>query len=443
MRRTLAVLVAVAVVAAACGGAERSIDEEVDAPEFLTDRNGGPTTARALRGRPYNQSARNLDNRGLARFAAGAEPFDQFFLEAEGLGPDHDGTGCLSCHLDGTKVSTSAHRDRPPGLIVRISLPGTDVDGRSQRPVPTYGLQLTPESTHGDPEASIELRWTPVNHRRVDGSIVELRRPSIEIEPHRGELPAETLVSPRVTPPMIGLGLLEAIPESSLREAVAAQSNAGEVSGRLNEVIESDTGELVPGRFGWKAGQYSVESQTVAALHGDLGLTTPDDVVAGELSDLTREELDELVFYNRTIAVPISRGAERAMVRKGANLFESIGCSACHTPTHNSGPDEIAALSNVVFHPYTDLLLHDMGERLADGRPEFSASGSEWRTPPLWGLGRRVEITGAEAFLHDGRARTPEEAIYWHDGEARAARHRFELLGDADAQALLAFLDSL
>ncbi|MCC6225492.1 MAG: c-type cytochrome [Microthrixaceae bacterium] len=439
MRRFLAAFLAAALGVAGCGSAE----DRVEAPGFLTDRNGGPTTARALRGRPYNQSARNLDNRGLARFAAGAEPFDRFFLEAEGVGPDHDGTGCLSCHLDGTEVSTSADRDRPPGLIVRISLPGTDTDGRSQRPVPVYGLQLTPESTHGDPEASIDLRWSAVGHRRADGSVVELRRPNLEMEPRRGELPDEMLVSPRVTPPMIGLGLLEAIPEGSLRAAVAAQSNAGEVSGRLNEVVDGDTGETVAGRFGWKAGQYSVESQTLAALHGDLGLSGPDDVAPGERSDLTREELDELVFYNRTIAVPISRGTERPMVRRGASLFESTGCSACHSPTQKSGPDEIGALSNVTFHPYTDLLLHDMGERLADGRPEFSASGNEWRTPPLWGLGRRVEVTGAEAFLHDGRARTPEEAIYWHDGEARAARHRFELLGDADAQALLAFLDSL
>lgn len=434
------VAVAVAVVSsvASCG----SPQERVEPPGFLTDRNGGPTTARALRGRPYNQSARNLDNLGLARFAAGAEPFDKFFIADEGLGPDHDRSGCLSCHPDGSVVATASGETRPPGFIVRVSLPGTAEDGRSQRPVPTYGLQLTPESTDGDPEVSIELAWQTVTHRRADGTTVELRHPSVKLTPHRGEFPDGMLISPRMAPTMIGLGLLDAIPVSALRAAVESQERGGEVSGRLNEVVDPRSGEIVVGRFGWKAGQPSVESQTVAALHNDLGLTSPGDDPAVR-ADLRPREFDDLVFYNRTIAVPISRGTDRPMVKRGARTFERIGCAACHTTTQRSGPDEISALSEVTFHPYTDMLLHDMGERLDDHRPEFLATGREWRTAPLWGLGRRVEISGVEAFLHDGRARTPEEAIYWHDGEAAASRRRFELLGDADAQALLAFLDSL
>ena len=157
--------------------------------------------------------------------------------------------------------------------------------------------------------------------------------------------------------------------------------------------------------------------------------------------------LDQLVFYNRTIAVPISRNVTSAPVRRGAATFQRIGCAACHTPTQHSdavgGPGRISAVADIEFHPYTDLLLHDMGPGLADGRPEFLASGREWRTAPLWGLGRRVEVTGVRAFLHDGRARTPEEAIEWHGGEATRARAAFERLSPADRADLLAFLASL
>lgn len=439
-RRVLAVGAATIVVAACTTSTTPAV---VAAPRFLVARNGGPTTARALRGRPYNQSARNLDNAGLARFAAGAEPFDQFFTAAEGLGPDHDRSGCLSCHRDGTTVSAATAGGAPPGLLVRVSLPGTAADGRSQRPVPTYGLQLTPDSTVGTPEVSLDLRWQVVPHRRADGTVVQLRRPEMRITPHRGPLPADVLTSLRTAPPMIGLGLLEAIPEASLRAAAATQSAGGKVSGRLNEVDDGTGAGTVVGRFGWKSGQHSVASQTLAALHNDLGLTTPESVTPGTKADLTPTQLDDLIFYNLTIAVPISRDVTRPIVRRGATLFASVGCASCHTPTQRSGPNDIDSIANVTFHPYTDLLLHDMGPGLDDGRPEYLATGREWRTAPLWGLGRRVEVTGVEAFLHDGRARTPEEAIEWHDGEAAGARRRFELLTPADQQALLAFLDSL
>jgi CxxC motif-containing protein (DUF1111 family) len=174
-----------------------------------------------------------------------------------------------------------------------------------------------------------------------------------------------------------------------------------------------------------------------------MGIRSTPDPGGDAPPEIDPDELADLVFYNRTIAVPVGRGTRSPSSTRGAQLFERIGCAACHTPTQRSGTDFVAGLSNQTFHPYTDLLLHDMGPALADGRPDGGASGSEWRTAPLWGLGRRVEVTGRKAFLHDGRARTPTEAILWHGGEARAARERFEHLSASDRAALAAFLASL
>jgi CxxC motif-containing protein (DUF1111 family) len=206
----------------------------------------------------------------------------------------------------------------------------------------------------------------------------------------------------------------------------------------------------VVGRFGWKATQPTVASQTVAALEADMGVTA-----SGPDAEMGAAELADMIFYNRTIAVPVGRSFEEARVERGAAIFEHVGCTGCHTPTQRSGPDTavrsdrnggneaVAALADQTFHPFTDLLLHDLGPGLDDGMVEGDAAGSEWRTAPLWGLGRRVETTRRRAFLHDGRARTPTEAILWHDGEAAASRRRFEALSPRDRADLAAFLDAL
>ena len=404
------------------------------APPFLTDRNGGATTAEALRGRPFNQSARNLDMAGLGRFASGAVPFDQAFSPKTGLGPDFIEPGCLSCHIDRTSARHPSQGE-PPGLLVRVSLPGLAPDGHSLRPVSGYGLQLDTQHVGvGAAEASVSLRWTTHTVRYPDGRRVRLRRPTARITPHRGALPSDVDTSLRMAPTVVGLGLLEAIPTGHLRDEAREQVAAGVVSGRINQVIDPRTGQLVVGRFGWKAGQPSVESQTRAALANDMGITT---------AEMDPQVLSDLIYYTRTVAVPISRGTGTTAVKEGARLFATVGCAACHATTQRSGSSDITQVAHQTFHPYTDLLLHDMGSGLADGRPDFGASGREWRTAPLWGLGRRVEVTGVEAFLHDGRARTPEEAILWHGGEAASARRKFMDLSAADRRRLLAFLSSL
>jgi CxxC motif-containing protein (DUF1111 family) len=159
--------------------------------------------------------------------------------------------------------------------------------------------------------------------------------------------------------------------------------------------------------------------------------------------EMSERDFSDQVFYNRTIAVPIARNIGRPAVVRGANRFVDTGCAACHTTTQRTGPDEVAGLADQTIHPFTDLLLHDMGAGLADERPEFLASGREWRTPPLWGLGYRAEVTGSKTLLHDGRARSIEEAILWHGGEARRAQRAFLALPAQDRADLLAFLAAL
>ena len=211
------------------------------------------------------------------------------------------------------------------------------------------------------------------------------------------------------------------------------------------------------GRFGWKANVATVEQQAAGAFHGDIGITSalhPDEncpaaqtecasAPDGGSPEITDSRLAAVDLYIRTLAVPAMRGHETAEVLAGARLFESFGCTSCHTETHRTGPSDIAALADQVIHPYTDLLLHDMGPGLADGRDDFDATGSEWRTPPLWGLGLIDDINGHRFLLHDGRARTIEEAILWHGGEAEAAREAFRSASADERAQLLAFLEAL
>ena len=446
--RWAAVLVLAVVVAVGCAADPVTAPADVD---FLSLRLGGETTAKALRGRPYNQSARNLTNEQLRMFGAGADTFDADFEEPE-LGPAFNAISCLGCHHDGMQGAVDP--DQPPGLLVRLSLPGTDEHG-GPVPEPTYGLQLQTDGPGH--EGGMRITYEPVLHRWVDGSETTIYRAAITLDLTRGPLAPGTLQSARMAPPMVGLGLLEAIPEADLLAAADPDDADGDgISGRLNRVWDARRRTTVVGRFGWKAGQPTVSQQTVVALHDDMGITTSESPgvcdrqgsACDRSSDPGRIELDDadladLVFYNRTIAVPIARDVESDEVRAGAARFVDVGCAACHTPTQRTGGDPVAALVDQELHPYTDLLLHDMGPGLADGRPEFEASGSEWRTPPLWGLSRRMEVTGSPALLHDGRARNVTEAILWHGGEASVARRAFERLDREARAALLAFLDTL
>lgn len=439
-----------------CGG-EADHPVAVRAPDFLVERTGGTTAAREFRGRPFNQSARSLNNSEFARFGRGALTFDAHLTADGGLGPVFNEDSCLSCHLDG-ETEVDREPGRPgPGLLLRLSVPGATATG-APLGEPTYGGQLQDRALAGATrEGLIDIAWTEVSGRYPDGTRYSLRRPTYSVgSPTAGPVSPAVLLSARIAPPMTGMGLLEAIPEAKIVAAADPDDvNTDGISGRTNRVWDDTLGAGVLGRFGWKAGQPTVRQQTVGAMANDMGFTTPDQpdpchgqgsacsLPAQSAPEMSATDLADQVFYNRTIAVPIARRVDDPSVARGANTFVDLGCAACHTTTWTTGHDEVVGLSDQTIHPFTDLLLHDMGDGLADGRPEFEATGREWRTAPLWGLGRRKEVTGFDSLLHDGRARGPEEAILWHGGEATAAKTAFVGAPRSARQDLLAFLGAL
>ncbi|MCS6857605.1 MAG: thiol oxidoreductase [Deltaproteobacteria bacterium] len=374
----------------------------------------------------------------------------------DGLGPTFNARSCSACHdRDGRGRLPEGPGEPFVSALVRVSL----VEGGKSRPVPAYGFQIQSHGIVGVPEEARPevVGWEVIEGRFADGSTYELVRPLVALqEPQYGPFPPHTAFSVRVAPQLIGLGLLEAVPEATLEALADPEDRDGDgISGRVHRYEES--GRVHVGRFGWKAASPSVEVQTARAFLEDMGITTrlfPEDNCpeaqeacrrafrhkGPEASDFV---FDAVVFYTRTLAVPAMRNHEDPQVIEGASYFEAIGCAACHTPTLRTGPSDIAAIANQEIHPYTDLLLHEMGPELADGRPEGEAGPAEWRTPPLWGIGLIETVNRHSRFLHDGRARNLEEAILWHGGEAESSRENYLRLPRKGREALLRFLSSL
>jgi len=287
-----------------------------------------------------------------------------------------------------------------------------------------------------------------------------MRKPQVQLsELAYGELHPDNRMSLRIAPPMIGLGLLEAIPEQALLANADPDDRDGDgISGRANRVFDQLSRETVIGRFGWKAGQPSLNQQNADAFFNDMGLSTrlfsgsscterqvecramPD----GGEPEVSDAILAQVLFYTRNLGVPARRNVDDPQVLAGKTLFHRAGCQSCHIPQFTTAADAAEPeLANQPIRPYTDLLLHDMGEGLADHRPEFEASGREWRPPPLWGIGLTQTVSGHSQFLHDGRARNLLEAILWHGGEAEAARQKVLGFDREQREALLSFLESL
>jgi CxxC motif-containing protein (DUF1111 family) len=325
-------------------------------------------------------------------------------------------------------------------------------------PDPVYGGQLQDQALPGVPvEALATITFETVSGTFTDGTGYTLERPVYTVGPGGyGPFGTGLRVSPRIAPHMIGLGLLEALPVARLQALEDADDRDGDgISGRM-QWLETATG-AVPGRFGWKCDAPTVERQVAGAFAGDMGLTTrvvmADDCTAGQpecvsaanggTPEVSDTVFDQVVLYSRTLAVPARRAADDPTVRRGQRLFARLGCDGCHVPSHRTGEGALPELSDQLIWPYTDLLLHDMGEALADDVPVGQASGREWRTPPLWGLGLVEAVGGHTRFLHDGRARSLEEAILWHGGEAEAAREAYRALDAGERAALLAFIEDL
>ena len=384
--------------------------------------------------------------------------------QQDGLGPLFNATNCSACHLKDGRGRPPERADEPfASLLLRLSVPGTDGFGGPAED-PTYGNQLQDNGVLGvAPEARPRVRYTEVPGRLEDGEPYSLRQPSYTFEaPAYGPFSEQLQVSPRVAPAVFGLGLLEAIPEDTIEALADPDDRDGDgISGRVNHVHDFRRGKRAVGRFGWKANQPSIEQQTTAAFQGDIGITSrmfpsepctqgepaceaaPKGAVAGE-PELVDSMLSDVVRYMHTLAVPARRNHEAPAVRRGQQLFERVGCADCHLPKLETGDLEgFPELSRQTIRPYTDLLLHDMGPELADGRPDFEASGSEWRTPPLWGIGLLHTVNQHTYLLHDGRARGLLEAVLFHGGEAAAARDAVRALSQRERAELLAFLESL
>lgn len=378
--------------------------------------------------------------------------------EVDGLGPLYNRLSCGACHpKNGRGKAPDTPAERMQSMLVRLSVPGVGPHG-GVVPHPVYGDQLNEEGVPGVPgEGRAVLLWRSKTVQLAGGERVSLRFPLLRFkELAYGDI-APVLTSPRVGQPVYGLGFLEAVPDAAL-EALEQEAKADGVKGHVNRVWDVVAQRTVVGRFGWKANMPNLTQQTAGAMLGDLGITSPlfpeenctptqnacRQAPSGGHPELSAAQLADVVSYLTHLDVPARRDPKDPKVMQGEAAFARLGCALCHRPSlplpEGGGPGGAQAAA---IAPYTDLLVHDMGADLADGRPDFTASGREWRTPPLWGIGLTALVLEGESYLHDGRARTLQEAILWHGGEARVARERYASLPRGERDALLAFLRSL
>ncbi|WP_226574683.1 di-heme oxidoreductase family protein [Acuticoccus sediminis] len=445
---------------------------------------GATTTTRTIDTNIFSHSSANLSFEGEEQFKLGNGIFKKVWVSApsstqasDGLGPLYNQRSCQRCHLKDGRGRPPLHTgDLPGGLLLRLSVPPATDEERADLaskktlriPEPTYGGQL---QTFAVPGLRSEGQIT-VDHESHDvtlagGETVTLTRPIYGVSDlGYGEMAPDALISPRLANPMIGLGLLEAIhPADILAHADPDDADGDGISGRPSMVRDPETGEMVLGRFGWKASTPSIRVQSAEAFSGDIGISTPVvtdafgecsiaqqhclDMPSGVQPDLGEVEAPDPVlplvtFYAQNLAVPARRDVDDPEVLKGKAMFHAAGCPACHVPKFVTSRDaEHPEQRFQLIWPYTDMLLHDMGEGLADGRPVGDASGTEWRTAPLWGIGLTEVANGNTFYLHDGRARTLLEAVLWHGGEAQASRDAVVAMSPDERAALLRFLESL
>jgi CxxC motif-containing protein (DUF1111 family) len=404
----------------------------------------------------------------LERFFAGQRLFNIAFVpapsavvETQGLGPTFNRPSCAACHAgDGRGAPPKDAAEALNQMVVRLATVERAPVLRFA-PHRRYGGQLNERAIEGVPaEGFAEIAWVEAPGAYADGTRYSLRRPRLALkELAFGILEPDTHLSPRVAPQLVGLGLLEAIREADIL-AHAETTQPDRVQGQPAREYDAAAGRFVLGRFGWRGERRDVRDQIAAALIGDMGITNPLHAAqncppiqracraapAGPQPEFSAAQLDTLVFYVSTLAVPARRAAEAPETRRGERLFFALGCDTCHRPRWTTGPHAIPELARQTIHPFTDLLLHDLGADLADetvGGAPAHPFARLWRTAPLWGLGLVESVNGHLLLLHDGRARGFAEAILWHGGAAEPARERFRALPAADRDALVAFLRSL
>ena len=362
----------------------------------------------------------NLSTETLARHEIGKTFFNRIFDASTGLGPLYNQSSCQSCHINGGRGRPSNPDNDSGNTVIRITIPSTDESA------PFFAEQLADKTT--DPaipaHAQISVNYVESTFRFDDGAEgrteYSVQIPNYTITPYRF-LSTSTRLSARMPPAIFGMGLLAAVDEAEIlkNEDPDDTKTKDNISGRAN-YINNSAGQNQVARFGLKANALTLSDQISADLHQSMGIT---------LSETNPTELNNLNLYIQTLAVPSrDTSLNPEMIKKGEIHFTLAGCAACHIPTLKTGiVNNFPALSNQIIHPYSDLLLHDMGTPLGDNRPDFLATGNEWRTPPLWGIGLAERIAGGVAFyLHDGRARNITEAIMWHGGEALNAKNYFK-----------------
>ncbi len=448
------------------------------------ERTGGATTVWATGRNAFSFPLANLDDAEAARFVVGNSFFRRNWVEApastgarDGLGPHFIARSCGGCHVqDGRGAPPVDRGEVPVALLLRLSVPGVGPHGKVV-PEPTYGDQLNNAAIQGvRPEGRVVITHAPVRGRFADGTPYTLRRPHYRIaDLGYGPLAKDVMIGPRIAPQLQGVGLIEAIPEAEILKNAADQAAAaGPVQGRVNRVWDDVQQAERVGRFGWKANVATLAQQTAAAFLGDMGITSavfPQEACTPAQRDClaaprggkaaaaassgkdSGPEIDartfgDVVFYQATLAPAARRGIDEPAVQRGARLFAEAQCNACHRPSYVTGASPLpqfasGKLAGQRIWPYTDLLLHDMGEALADGRPDFRANGRQWRTPPLWGVGLIPDVNGHRRLLHDGRANGVLEAVLWHGGEAEAAKQAVLKMSRAERAALVRFVESL
>jgi len=469
-RKAAAALAASVCVAAVCAAAATG---DLD-PAALS---AGAFTIARFDAEAFSEPAPVLDYKQTQRFLRGRHHFNQNWVQFPslggdwGLGPTFITDRCSGCHVKAGRGRVPGAADEAPvALLVRISVPGEEAHG-GPKPHPHYGDQIQNQGLMGQgrdatflgervpPEADVFIEWEERTVTLADGETVTLRKPKLRWDKlWFGPLGEDSMISLRLAQPVFGLGLLEAVSEETIL-ALAEQQKARGFNGRPNYVRDDISQGTALGRFGWKANQPSVKQQIAAAFAGDLGVTSslypamncPGPQVdcaaqpPGNQPELIDSDWEELEFWTLLLAVPARRNVADPEVQRGERLFEQAQCAVCHVPQMKTAASfpKFKPLANQTFRAYTDLLLHDMGEGLADHRPEFKAEGRDWRTQPLWGLGLAKTVNGSTDMLHDGRARNATEAILWHGGEAQVSRDAFVQMPKADREALLRFLDSI
>ena len=465
-------------------------------PDALGEKAGGDTTVYATGRNAFSFPAANLEDPERTRFVIGNSFFRRNWVEApastkarDGLGPHFIARSCGGCHVQDGRCEPPAifnrlgeTKDPTVALLMRLSIPGTDAHGGPQHD-PVYGDQFNNAAIQGvKPEGRVTLRYETVRGQFADGTPYSLQKPLYGFaELGYGPLHPDVMASPRIAPQIIGVGLLEAIAEADILANAADQAAApGPIKGQPNHVWDAPSGRMMLGRFGWKANTGSLAHQSAGAFNGDMGITSsvfwkegctpaqkdclaaphgggkrtghdglmPSSQASAQVPEIDDQTLGDVVFYAATLAPAARRKPEDPQVLRGQALFAQAQCATCHRPSYTTGEPLFPRLTsprvaNQRIWPYTDLLLHDMGDGLADGRPDFLANGRQWKTPPLWGVGLFRDVNSHQRLLHDGRANGVLEAVLWHGGEAQGAKEQVLKFTKRDRDALVAFVNSL